>query len=116
MSKKIGKFLLATAGLATAAAAAYYYLQKKDIMSSINKEEEEDLDNFSEDLDDTASRSYVQLNREESATNVDPQPQDDTDSQPTEATTEGALVSETAAEVEEFFDEEDMQEPSVGDE
>ncbi len=108
MSKKIGKFLLATAGLATAAAAAYYYLQKKDIMSSINKEEEEDLDNF-EDLDDAASRSYVPLNREESATNVDPHSKTEADAQPTEAATEEALTSETATEVEEFFDEEDPQ-------
>ena len=109
MSKKIGKFLLATAGLATAAAAAYYYLQKKDIMSSINKEEEEDLDNFSEDLDDAASRSYVPLNREESATNVDPQTEAEADAQPTETATEEAFTSETATEVEEFFDEEDPQ-------
>lgn len=101
MSKKIGKFLLATAGLATAAAAAYYYLQKKDIMSSINKEEEEDLDNF-EDLDDAASRSYVHLNREESATNADSQTEADAAAQPTEA-------AKTSTEVEEFFDEEDSQ-------
>ena len=111
MSKKIGKILLATAGLATAAAAAYYYLQKKDIMSSINKEEEEDLDNFSEDLDDTASRSYVPLNREESATNVVSQTEVDVDSQPIES-----AAAETAAEVEEFFDEEDPQETSIADE
>ena len=109
MSKKIGKFLLATAGLATAAVAAYYYLQKKDIMSSINKEEEEDLDNFSEDLDDATSRSYVPLNREESATNVDSQTEAEADTQPTEAASEEAFASETATEVEEFFDEEDPQ-------
>lgn len=106
MSKKIGKFLLAAAGLATAAAAAYYYLQKKDTASCLNHEEEEDLDNFSEDLDDAASRNYVPLTREESAANDAPQ---------TEAAAPESQAAQT--EVEEFFDEEDPEgtEPPIAE-
>ncbi len=102
MSKKFGKFLLATAALTTAAAAAYYYLHKKDVAFSLNEEEEEDFDNFSDDLNnaDAVSRNYVQLNKEDAA-------------EPESA----EVPVETVDEVEEFFDEEDpvSAEPSVQD-
>ena len=102
MSKKFGKFLLATAALTTAAAAAYYYLHKKDSVCSFDPEEEEDFDNFSKEAVDTdaASRNYVQLNKEDAA-----------------KTASAEEPAETVEEVEEFFDEEDSTngEPPVQD-
>ena len=115
MSKKIGKFLLAAAGLATAAAAAYYYLQKKDTASCLNHEEEEDLDNFSEDLDDAASRNYVPLTREESAANDAPQTEAAAPESQAAAPAPESQAAQT--EVEEFFDEEDPEgtEPPIAE-
>lgn len=64
MAKKLGKFLLGMAALGGAAAAAYYYLQKKDAITLTPECDDEDYDDFSEELDETSSRNYVQLNKE----------------------------------------------------
>ena len=64
MAKKLGKFLLGMAALGGAAAAAYYYLQKKDTVTLTPEYDDEDYDDFSEELDETSSRNYVQLNKE----------------------------------------------------
>lgn len=62
MAKKFGKFLLFTAAIGAAGAAAYYYMQKKD--AALLNETDEDYDDFSEDVDDSASRTYVPLSHE----------------------------------------------------
>ena len=64
MAKKLGKFLLGMAALGGAAAAAYYYLQKKDTITLTPEYDDEDYDDFSEELDETSSRNYVQLNKD----------------------------------------------------
>ncbi len=60
MAKKFGKFLLFTAAAGAAAAGVYYYLKKKSD-KNVFEIEDEDYDDFSEDLDETEPRSYVQL-------------------------------------------------------
>lgn len=62
MAKKFGKFLLFTAAVGAAGAAAYYYMQKKD--AALLNDTDEDYDDFSEDVDDSASRTYVPLSHE----------------------------------------------------
>lgn len=71
MAKKLGKFLLGMAALGGAAAAAYYYLQKKDVVTLTPEYDDEDYDDFSEELDETSSRNYVQLNKEVVAETVE---------------------------------------------
>ena len=71
MAKKLGKFLLGMAALGGAAAAAYHYLQKKDVVTLTPEYDDEDYDAFSEELDETSSRNYVQLNKEVVAETVE---------------------------------------------
>lgn len=104
MAKKLGKLLLGVAAIAGTAAAAYYYLQKKDAVIVTPESNDEDLDDFSDELDETPSRNYVQLNKdvaakEEVNANVSEE----------EETADEAAAKTPAAEevVEEFFDEED---------
>ena len=64
MAKKLGKFLLGMVAIGGVAAAAYYYLQKKEAITLSPECNDEDYDDFSEELDETSSRNYVQLNTE----------------------------------------------------
>ncbi len=102
--KKFGKFLLFTAGVAAACAGVYYYLQNKEKFSvNFNSDEDDDYDDFSEDLDDTESnRSYVPLNH-------------DTEKEESSFRKLSTMVSDAAEtvkeKVEEFFDEEDDNNP-----
>lgn len=61
MAKKFGKFLLFTATAAATAAGVCYLLKKKAEKDAVLEIEDEDYDDFSEDLDETEPRSYVQL-------------------------------------------------------
>lgn len=98
MAKKFGKFLLGMAALGGAAAAAYYYLQKKNAISLTPESMDEDYDDFSDELDETATRNYVQLNAETACEEENVE----------ETTSEEENTEAAAAEaVEEFFDEED---------
>ena len=95
---KLGKFLLSMAALGGAAAAAYYYLQKKDTVTLTPEYDDEDYDDFSEELDETSSRNYVQLNKEVIAETVE---------ETVEAISEN--VEEAVEEiVEEFFNEDEQ--------
>ena len=64
MAKKFGKFLLCAAAICGAAAAAYQYLQKKDAITISKENNDEDYDDFSEETEETPSRSYVSLTKE----------------------------------------------------
>ncbi len=109
MAKKLGKFLLGMAAIGGAAAAAYYYLQKKDAVTITPECDDEDYDDFSDELDETSSRNYVQLNKEvveEAAAKVA-----ETAESTEEVITDVADAVEEAVDtaeavVEEFFDEE----------
>ena len=107
MSKKLGKFLLATAAIGTAVAVAYHYFQKKD--ADLAAFDDEDYDDDSDDLDDS-SRNYVPLNCES--------PQS-TDASSTEDsfTPLAEQLTRTEETVEDFFDEEDSsdEEPPIQD-
>ena len=71
MAKKLGKFLLGMAALGGAAAAAYSYLQIIDAVTLTSEYDDEDYDDFSEELDETSSRNYVQLNKEAVAETIE---------------------------------------------
>ena len=105
MAKKFGKFLLLTAAAAAAGAGAYYYFKKKNENATPAECADDDYDDFSEDLEDEANRSYVSLNLDDAV-------------EATEAAFEEApfeklsdMVSDVAEKaeekVEEFFDEDD---------
>lgn len=103
--KKLGKFLLFTAGITAACAGVYYYLQNKDKFTcNYNGDEDDDYDDFSEDLDDTDSnRSYVPLNH-------DGEKEEDGSFKKLSSLVSDAAdtVKEKVGEkVEEFFDEDD---------
>lgn len=108
MAKKFGKFVLFTAAAAAAGAGVYYYLKNKEALASNFDEEDEDYDDFSDDLEDEANRSYVALSHDDAAV-----AKADAEEVAEEAPFEklSSIVSdaaETAEEkVEEFFDEED---------
>ena len=104
MAKKFGKFVLFTAAASAACAGVYYYFQKKEQLAAADDFEDEDYDDFSEDLDEDANRSYVSLNLDEA-------PAEETVAEEAPFEKLSDLVSdasETAEEkVEEFFDEDD---------
>ncbi|MCM1112139.1 MAG: hypothetical protein NC399_02675 [Muribaculum sp.] len=109
MAKKFGKFLLFTAAIGAAGAAAYYYMQKKD--SELMDESDDDYDDFSEDVEDDNSRTYVPLNHEGApAEETSGQAQSGDDSSFTPLSEQIAQTAQTAANevkeaVEDFFDE-----------
>ena len=111
MAKKLGKFLLGMAALGGAAAAAYYYLQRKDAITLTPECDDEDYDDFSEELDETSSRNYVQLNREAVAETVEDAVEavENAVSEVAEKTEELAEEAADAVEeiVEEFFNEDE---------
>ncbi|MDR2044086.1 MAG: hypothetical protein LBQ15_06905 [Clostridium sp.] len=99
MAKKIGKLLLFAVAIGTVIAAVYYFMKKKEAATAVS-DEDEDFDDFIDDLEDdldTASRTYVPLNRENG------------EASPAEKFTPLKEQVEDSAEetVEEFFDEED---------
>ncbi len=111
MAKKFGKFLLFTAAIGAAGAAAYYYMQKKD--AELMDELDDDYDDFSEDIEDDTSRTYVPLNHEETAAqDVSGQTETNNDDSFTPLSEQVSQTAQTAANevkeaVEDFFDEED---------
>lgn len=109
MAKKFGKFLLFTAAIGAAGAAAYYYMQKKD--SELMDESDDDYDDFSEDVEDDNSRTYVPLTHEDAPseeTSGQTQSGDGSSFTPLSeqiAQTAQAAASEVKESVENFFDE-----------
>lgn len=102
MAKKLGKFLLGMAAIGGVAAATYYYLQKKDAVIVTPENNDEDYDDFSDELNETAARNYVQLNTE---TTEEPACEEDViEETPSEEANTEAAATEV---VEEFFNEED---------
>lgn len=123
MAKKFGKFLLFTAAVGAAGAAAYYYMQKKD--AALLNETDEDYDDFSEDVDDSASRTYVPLSHEnapeqenDASAPADSSKQDNFFTPLAEKVSQAAeTVKEEAGEaVEEFFDEDAPAETETSEE
>lgn len=106
MAKKFGKFVLFTAAAAAAGAGVYYYLKNKEALTSDFDEEDEDYDDFSDDLEEEANRSYVALSHDGAATEV---AKEVTEEAPFEKLSSIVSDAAEAAEekVEEFFDEED---------
>ncbi|MGN0431223.1 MAG: hypothetical protein ACI4EQ_02590 [Lachnospiraceae bacterium] len=104
MAKKFGKFILFTAAAAAACAGVYYYFQKKEQLAASDDCEDEDYDDFSEDLDEDANRSYVSLNLDEAVAE-----ETEAGEAPFEKLSD--LVSDASEKVEEkveeFFDEDD---------
>lgn len=123
MAKKFGKFLLFTAAVGAAGAAAYYYMQKKD--AALLNETDEDYDDFSEDTDDSASRTYVPLSHENAPEQeADAAPAADSSKADNFFTPLSEKVSQAAetvkedaqAAVEEFFDEDAPAETETSEE
>ena len=109
MAKNFGKFLLGMAAIGGAAAAAYYYLQKRDAVDVTPENDDEDYDDFSDELDATPARNYVQLNKEPiAAEETEEETVAETIEESVEETAAAVIeeVEETAEVVEEFFDEE----------
>ena len=134
MAKKFGRFLLFTAAVGTAAAAAYYYMQQKDSQLKESSDADDDYDDFHEDLDESTefSRNYVPLNAsaQEPVSPKAPEASASEETSPdaseasgftplsSQTTDLGEEDTETAADVEEFFDEEDAEdtEPPISEE
>ena len=64
MAKKLSKFLLGAAVIGGAAAAAYMYLQKKGSVSVTPESIDEDYDDFSKDTVECPTRNYVSLTKD----------------------------------------------------
>lgn len=108
MSKKFGKFLLATAAIGTVAAAAYYFMKKKNAENSF-ADETESKDSAKEETVDTAN--YVSLTPEAKEEAVEKA--EDTFTPLKDTVSE---VSEKEEEiVEEFFDENDFEDEAKKD-
>ncbi|MCM1569168.1 MAG: hypothetical protein NC081_06940 [Roseburia sp.] len=112
MAKKFGKVLLFTAAIGTAAAAAYYYLQKKEADSEAGNDE--DYDDFSDPSDEDTgsnSRTYVELQRDASASDADSTVEEThaDDFTPLKKVAQAAenTMEKAVDSVEEFFDEND---------
>lgn len=82
MFKKLIKFLLFTATIAAAITGLYYYFQKQGGHSDYDVEDFDDLDDFDDDLDDdlnnkkdsplsSKDRSYVSLDLDRNAAEVE---------------------------------------------
>ena len=82
----------------------HYYFQKKEQLAAADDFEDEDYDDFSEDLDEDANRSYVSLN-------LDDAPTEEVKDEEAPFEKLSDLVSDTSEKaeekVEEFFDEDD---------
>lgn len=110
MAKKIRNLLLLGAAIGAAAAGTYYYLQKKDtgyFDEDDDDDEDFDSDSFDEDddfttvADSAASRNYVPLHFDSSASEAS--------DNKAESKTESNVTLKDMDSVEEFFDDEDEE-------
>lgn len=132
MAKKLGKFFLFSAAVGAVAGSAYYYLQHRDsiVKSDVPSEEDDDFDDFSEDLDEEPERSYVDLDFDakkaeftQKASGVAEKVLEKTADclsaaagkiSETAKALDHALNAPAAPSTEEFFDDEDAEEPAAG--
>lgn len=132
MAKKLGKFFLFSAAVGAVAGSAYYYLQHRDsiLKSDVPSEEDDDFDDFSEDLDEEPERSYVDLDFDakkaeftQKASGVAEKVLEKTADclsaaagkiSETAKALDHAINAPAAPSTEEFFDDEDAEEPAAG--
>lgn len=132
MAKKLGKLFLFSAAVGAVAGSAYYYLQHRDsiVKSDVPSEEDDDFDDFSEDLDEEPERSYVDLDFDakkaeftQKASGVAEKVLEKTADclsaaagkiSETAKALDHALNAPAAPSTEEFFDDEDAEEPAAG--
>lgn len=132
MAKKLGKFFLFSAAVGAVAGSAYYYLQHRDsiVKSDVPGEEDDDFDDFSEDLDEEPERSYVDLDFDakkaeftQKASGVAEKVLEKTADclsaaagkiSETAKALDHAINAPAAPSTEEFFDDEDAEEPAAG--
>lgn len=132
MAKKLGKFFLFSAAVGAVAGSAYYYLQHRDsiVKSDVPSEEDDDFDDFSEDLDEEPERSYVDLDFDakkaeftQKASGVAEKVLEKTADclsaaagkiSETAKALDHAINAPAAPSTEEFFDDEDAEEPAAG--
>lgn len=132
MAKKLGKLFLFSAAVGAVAGSAYYYLQHRDsiVKSDDPSEEDDDFDDFSEDLDEEPDRSYVDLDFDakkaeftQKASGVAEKVLEKTADclsaaagkiSETAKALDHAISAPAAPSTEEFFDDEDEEEPTAG--
>ena len=132
MAKKLGKLFLFSAAVGAVAGSAYYYLQHRDsiVKSDVPSEEDDDFDDFSEDLDEEPERSYVDLDFDakkaeftQKASGVAEKVLEKTADclsaaagkiSETAKALDHAINAPAAPSTEEFFDDEDTEEPAAG--
>ena len=132
MAKKLGKFFLFSAAVGAVAGSAYYYLQHRNsiVKSDIPSEEDDDFDDFSEDLDEEPERSYVDLDFDakkaeftQKASGVAEKVLEKTADclsaaagkiSETAKALDHAINAPAAPSTEEFFDDENEEEPAAG--
>ncbi len=132
MAKKLGKLFLFSAAVGAVAGSAYYYLQHRNsiVKSDIPSEEDDDFDDFSEDLDEEPERSYVDLDFDakkaeftQKASGVAEKVLEKTADclsaaagkiSETAKALDHAINAPAAPSTEEFFDDEDAEEPAAG--
>lgn len=132
MAKKLGKFFLFSAAVGAVAGSAYYYLHHRDsiVKSDVPSEEDDDFDDFSEDLDEEPERSYVDLDFDakkaeftQKASGVAEKVLEKTADclsaaagkiSETAKALDHAINAPAAPSTEEFFDDEDAEEPTAG--
>ncbi len=132
MAKKLGKLFLFSAAVGAVAGSAYYYLQHRDsiVKSDVPSEEDDDFDDFSEDLDEEPERSYVDLDFDakkaeftQKASGVAEKVLEKTADclsaaagkiSETAKALDHAINAPAAPSTEEFFDDEDAEEPAAG--
>lgn len=132
MAKKLGKFFLFSAAVGAVAGSAYYYLHHRDsiVKSDVPSEEDDDFDDFSEDLDEEPERSYVDLDFDakkaeftQKASGVAEKVLEKTADclsaaagkiSETAKALDHAINAPAAPSTEEFFDDEDAEEPAAG--
>lgn len=132
MAKKLGKLFLFSAAVGAVAGSAYYYLQHRDsiVKSDVPSEEDDDFDDFSEDLDEEPERSYVDLDFDakkaeftQKASGVAEKVLEKTADclsaaagkiSETAKALDHAINAPAAPSTEEFFDDEDAEDPAAG--
>lgn len=132
MAKKLGKLFLFSAAVGAVAGSAYYYLQHRNsiVKSDIPSEEDDDFDDFSEDLDEEPERSYVDLDFDakkaeftQKASGVAEKVLEKTADclsaaagkiSETAKALDHAINAPAAPSTEEFFDDENEEEPAAG--
>lgn len=130
MAKKLGKFFLFSAAVGAVAGSAYYYLQHRDsiVKNDDPAEEDDDFDDFSEDLDEESDRNYVDLDFDakkaeftQKASGVAEKVLEKTADclsaaagkiSETAKALDNAINAPEAPSTEEFFDDEDPEEPA----